>query len=506
MKKKLLAAGCLLLALAAMSCGNEANPSPAQSGTEEDSGVPSAPVTEEPATESSVVYDIPEPELPELDLTGQTFTYYCQSFNNTVSDVSGDARFVDRDFLYSDSLIGEVVNDAVFNRNLQIEQKFGCSIQLMFRDTSPDVLVMGGDNSFDIICTSSTILGDTMGSGAYLDFTDVPYLSLESEYWSPFCVRDTIFRGRLYMMPNDTCLMPLANTGFLYFNKRILSEYDIENPYDLVHNNTWTIDNWLNMIKQVHADLNGDGVMDMEDLYGALVMAHFRMNCYVQFYFGSGRTLTKEDPDAGRVIDVDGEFAQSLIDMLRPVLEDKTICMDWNDIRKITGGPEPYEVMFMEGHCMFIQADIGSMDKFREMPDDFGIVPNPKYDSSQESFYHRVSSSVSMFAIPATVTDFEKLGAVTEYTAWLSHYTVLPAYYEITVKQKRTRDEDAIEMLDIIRKTMVFEFGDVYDSWIPNYLYDSYLEGSYARKMGANIKVLNKRLVKYTKMLDGLAQ
>ncbi|MBQ4290446.1 MAG: hypothetical protein II719_04545 [Clostridia bacterium] len=499
MKKELLAAGCLLLALAAMSCGSETPETEPRSSTPDESSAE----TRETEPASDVVYDIPDPELPALDLTGQYYTFFCKGEEG---DYEPDGNFRDRDFLASNGLMGEVVNDAVFNRNLKVEQKFGCSVRLIVDETSPERLIMGGEDSFDIVCGDSVDFGDTMNTGAYLDFMEFPYINLTSEYWSPICVRDTIFRGKIFMMPSDICLMPFAQTGLLYFNKRILSEYDMESPYDMVHNNTWTIENWLNMIKQVHADVNGDGVMDTEDLYGALVMAQFRLACFMQFYVGSGKVLTAEDPEAGRVIAVDGEFAQNLIDLLTPVLEDKTVSLNNYDVHAFTGDFNDYFKMFMDGHCLFIQALISTMDLYREMEDDFGIVPNPKYDASQESYYHRVCPRVPMFTIPATVTDYEKVGAVTEYMAWLSHYTVLPAYYEVTIKQKRTRDEDAIEMLDIVRRTMVFDFGDVYDTYLPNYLYDSYKEGSYARKFGSCLKMLTKRLAHYTKILDALGE
>ncbi|MBO4228724.1 MAG: hypothetical protein J5938_00020 [Clostridia bacterium] len=494
MKKKLLAAACLLLAFAAVSCTSETPEKPADSSESPSSA-------SEPETDPR--YDIPEPELPELDLTGQKYTFYTQV---NLENEDPDELFHPRDFLWVEGLIGEVVNDAVFNRNLKVEQKFGCKVTMTADETRPDVLIMAGDSTIDMVCGGSVLFGDTIYTGAYMNFKDLPYCNLESEYWNPSCVRDTVYKGKLYMMANDVCLSPLSTTGFLYFNKRLVAEHDLESPYQMVYDNTWTIDNFLSMVKMVHGDTNGDGIYDTEDLYGALVKAEFRMGCFLQFYFGSGKTFTVEDPDEGRVIAVDGDFAQNLIDKLYPVLEDRTVCLNNYKVRDMTGDTKDkaYKTMFLEGHCLFIQEEIAAMELFRNMEDDYGIVPNPKYDSNQSDYYHRVFPHAVMFAAPVTIQDLEKTGAVTEYMAWLSHYTVLPAYYEITVKQKRTRDEDAVNMLDIIRRSMVFEFGDVYDSYMPNYMWNSYTDRSFSRKFGASLKILQKRLKKYTKMLDSL--
>ncbi|MBQ4290449.1 MAG: hypothetical protein II719_04560, partial [Clostridia bacterium] len=69
MKKKLLAAACLLLAFAAVSCTSETPEKPADSSESPSSA-------SEPETDPR--YDIPEPELPELDLTGQKYNFYTQ--------------------------------------------------------------------------------------------------------------------------------------------------------------------------------------------------------------------------------------------------------------------------------------------------------------------------------------------------------------------------------------------------------------------------------------------
>ena len=202
------------------------------------------------------------------------------------------------------------------------------------------------------------------------------------------------------------------------------------------------------------------------------------------------------------------EIGQGIIDMLSETLQDKTICLDSVKIGDMTGTfhwtTPYYPLMFVEGHGLFIQDELTAMDYFREMEDDFGIVPNPKYNEDQKEYYQRVRPYVAMFAIPATIPDEEKTGAVLEYWAWLSHYTTLPAYYEITIKQKRTRDEDAIEMLDIIRTTPVYEFSEIYYTHIRHYAWDAWEFHSFTNRLTASEKFLGKRIAKFVKMIRGL--
>ena len=500
MKRNLLPLLGVFVALAAVSCGSEGGTAPVS--TEDPS---SEPASEPEAVSSEIVYDIPEPELPELDYGGADFTVYISA-----TGLGQDSElFKPQAFLSSEGLIGEIVNDAVFNRNLKVEEKFNIKFNIIDNETAVETLITAGE-PFDLAMADSTLIADAVYTGAFRNMIDFPYLSLESEYWNEAFVRDITIDHALFMMPCDICLDPLAVIGFLYFNKRLLGEYDLESPYDMVKNDAWTLENYVGLIRQVHSDLNGDGVMDMSDLYGALHIAQWRMGAFFQFYFGAGQSYTKPDPEEGRVLNFNAEIGQGIIDMTHDIFEDTTICLDNVKIADITGTshwttPE-YPLMFVQGHCLFIQDEITAMDYFREMEDDFGIVPNPKYDETQDRYYQRVRPYFGAFCLPATIQDDEKTGAITEYWAWLSHYTILPAYYEITIKQKRVRDEETLEMLEIITHSQVFEFGDVYYSEIPHYMWDAYYFKSFARKITASEKYLAKKIRNLIKIVRKAAE
>ena len=501
MKKRLLFLCAAILALTAVSCGSAGENGPA---SENPDSAPQSAEDRETGESSSMVYDIPEPDLPEKDYGGARFILYTSFVEN---DNTENVLFPPAKFLFSESLSGEIVNDTVFNRNLAVEQKFNLKLDIVVDETDPTELITAGE-PMDAVSWYDIYLAERVYTGAFLNMYGFPYLSLEAEYWSPSCVKGTIVDDRIYYMPCDIDLDPLAHTGFFYFNKRILAENDLENPYDLVRDNQWTLDTFLRMVKQVHGDLNGDGVMDMSDLYGCLHKGQWGDAAFFQLYFGSGQVYTRTDPDLGRVLSLNPEVAETIIQKLWDVLMDPTVCMDDLKIEKLTDTSHwitpYYMLMFVQGQCLFIQDCITSMDYYRSMEDDFGLVPNPKYDSDQKEYYHRVSTYVAMFSLPATLEDPEKTGAVLEYWAWLSHYTVLPAYYEITIKQKRTRDEDAIAMLDIIRTTQVFEFSEIYYTHIRHYAWDAWGYHSFTNRVMSNEKFLSKRIASFVRMIRSL--
>ena len=67
-----------------------------------------------------------------------------------------------------------------------------------------------------------------------------------------------------------------------------------------------------------------------------------------------------------------------------------------------------------------------------------------------------------MLCIPVT-TDPDFTGYVTEEIAFESYKTVIPAYYYTVLSVKYARDEDSVEMLDIIFESRVCDLGILLD-------------------------------------------
>ena len=53
-------------------------------------------------------------------------------------------------------------------------------------------------------------------------------------------------------------------------------------------------------------------------------------------------------------------------------------------------------------------------------------------------------------SVPKTNSDLERTGIILEALARESSDTVIPAYYDVTLKNKLLRDDDSVKMLDII--------------------------------------------------------
>jgi hypothetical protein len=119
--------------------------------------------------------------------------------------------------------------------------------------------------------------------------------------------------------------------------------------------------------------------------------------------------------------------------------------------------------MFQNNQALLMYIRMTEIEGLRGMDTDFGILPFPKYDENQKNYLSLVNASIgSALSVPSTA-DPEASSAVLEAMAYESRYTLLPAYYEVMLKNKISRDSDSEEMLNIIFGNMTYDLGGIYD-------------------------------------------
>ena len=123
---------------------------------------------------------------------------------------------------------------------------------------------------------------------------------------------------------------------------------------------------------------------------------------------------------------------------------------------------------------MFYDASLLLADRLRDMSDEFGIIPLPKFDESQKEYRSFVNGASSMVCVPASCQDLERASVITEALASEAYATVTPVLYETYLKRKVSRDADSAEMIDYIVRNRVFDMGYVN-------LFDGI--GSYVREL-----------------------
>ena len=358
--------------------------------------------------------------------------------------------------------IGEPVNDAIYRRNRQVEEALNVGIQeIPSGITSHDKVkksVTSGLDEYDIMFAHAVSGGPLASAGYYVNLLDIASLNLDEPYWDQGAVKSFEIMNKLYFTTSDACLMTSESLWVLYFNKKIHQNLGLEDPYKLAREGRWTVDAMYNMAREAAIDLDGDGKFTANDQWGT---SSWSLS-FLHFLGGQGEPLVKKDENGYPALITPDEKFISAFSKVR-TLTDRTNGM-YLEAGALPGADFNHATKpFMNEHTLFCAEVLGWSRKFREMTADFGILPHPKYDEKQENYFNGTAHVVPIVAIPITNPDPERTGVFIDALTALSATTITPAYYTISLEGKFTRDDDSIEMLDIIRANRVYELAVIYN-------------------------------------------
>ena len=103
-------------------------------------------------------------------------------------------------------------------------------------------------------------------------------------------------------------------------------------------------------------------------------------------------------------------------------------------------------------------------EEFRGMQSAYGILPIPKFDEDQQEYYSLAHDLFTVYGVVSSVNsiDLDDVGAVMEAMAIESYRVVTPAYYEVALKGKYSKDPQSWEMLDMIVNNLKINGGLLY--------------------------------------------
>ncbi|MCL1793537.1 MAG: extracellular solute-binding protein [Oscillospiraceae bacterium] len=429
------------------------------------------------------------PDLPESDFGGYEFKIYSKGpvFNEWASQDIGASEES-----------GEPINDAVYARNRYIEAKYNVEIAEI-PSASGDMpgavkkAVSAGDDIYDAVVPNMYNQATLAAGGSLIDLKQVPYLNLAQKWWDQKANVDLTIGGKLFFTVGDLFIMDNDATWLVIFNKELIKDLALENPYDIVKNDKWSFDKLLDMCKGVSKDLNGDGIMDRNDFYGNVSQGE-NMTAY---YLAAGEKYIKKDSDDLPYTEMDTERSLSIIEKIYDLMYDNTVSYNYWDL----SDAEPFKItqaMFENNQAVFKITALQLVIRMRNMETNFGIIPMPKYELTQKDYAHYVHPTASALSIPTTNQNLERTGIILEALAAESYYTVRPAYYEISINGKFLRDEESIEMLDIILDSRVYELAGMY-GWGG---LGSVLEDMYRPKKRDFVSTYEKKKDSYKKAID----
>ena len=415
---------------------------------------------------------------PVVDLGGREVNVLCHDFGAGSASILGYTG----EIIYAEEN-PSAVDEAKKRVIDHIEGAYNCTIvgemaSSVAGTSVPEMVknqVTSGLHTYDICFDSLGRAASLALEDLLLDINEVENIDLTDPWWDKNAVNDLSIAGKVFFACGDINTYDDQGTWCILFNKSLKERLNLEEDfYQLVRDNKWTYDKFVEICTEnkITSDTSGDGVIDELDTWAFGTETY---NIYVHLV-AAGLKIAEKDEDDLPYLTVSGEPEETYT-ILGKVLEfynNENVVMVANSPKYEAKYPYPQNVWeatvhkaFVEGRELFYMCGLINVASFRSMEDEFGILPMPKYYETQDRFYHTVSrDNATVMFLPQTLAenDIEEIGTlITAISEYSMHY-VTPAYYDVQLKYRDSRDDESGEMLDLIFDSRTFDLGCAY-SW-----------------------------------------
>jgi hypothetical protein len=405
---------------------------------------------------------------------------------------------------YESELTGDIIDDAVYKRNRDVEERFNVKLNYVSFNgymagmdavkTALSEAVLSGTNEFDIMVADGYYVGDYIFDNLLMPLDGLEAFDFDREHWLTDTIEQHKLNGRVYFAAGYWSINTIRMNICLFVNRVLAESKNLEDTYDLVFDGKWTIDRMLGQAKQTAGDIDGNGKMDENDLWG-IVTSGADAVCPMQTAMGYKFT---ESADGRLRLKALGEQLVEVNDKLFELLENKEYTFKTASSGDVIG---TMLGTFAGGNALFMiyRLDMTEQGIIRGM-DGYGLLPLPKLNEAQEEYIG--SGGCDIAAIPMAVRDSEMSAVICDALSSYGYYDVLPKYYDTVLAYKYTRDDNSIKMLDFICKNIYTDPAVTFAKMLDSVYYKTGTS-SLASKYDSKIDSLNKKL---SDALDQLGQ
>ena len=459
MSKRILAMllAVLMLTPALASCGEKdtsETTADASSAAEETETVDTSDLTD--YEKRQLISD----DLPEYDFGGQAFRVLMSEPNTATYDaVTYEIK--------ADELTGDACNDAVYNRNIDIGERFNTVIELKEeKETWKTVInaVTAGTDDFDLSGGYNYTTYYYVAAETFLNWLDIPNVNLEKPWHNSLSNDGATINGILYAICSDLAITSMTYTYAIFFNVPQMENhgYPADDLYEMVRDGKWTIDKMAEMAASMYVDNNGDGKKDADDNYG---FGYYIMNPADVWTVAFDQPITR--------INDQGYIEPALMCDKTISIVEKLYDFHYNNTGVYLNATQyDEETFFLNGKYVMapLRFHVAYTD-LRDMEDAYAMLPYPKWDEAQTEYYTNADDKYTAFGVPKTAyANREFIGTIFEALCAESYKKVYPAYYDIALKGKYSSDAGTAEMVDLIMAGRKFDFSFQFGESVFQYL------------------------------------
>jgi len=430
------------------------------------------------------------------------------------ANIAGNATL----WAFPEEQTGDLLNDAYYKRNQQVSERFNVIFEETYDGDGHSLRiiqanVMAGDDSYDLYQLWDKTAIAAAENDLIYSMYDLPDVDLTKPYWSDINEMLTI-GGHQYFAVGDHDPVLLTGLCALFVNKDMAEDLGIgkNTMYDLVRQGKWTTDVFFKYANSAISDVNGNTKVDEDDIFG--ITLH-RYNYFMDFFTVNGARIVDKDEEDMPYLSVIGNsrFADIYDMLLTNTFSDPALI--WNTYNTDFTGAEYMAqsdkfvralMHFGNGRSLFCGVTLSRAPALRSYDLDYGILPYPKVEEvpAGTPYIGRIDSLVP-YVVPKTNSDLHRTGVLLEALACAGHNEVVPVYHELVLGAKETRDEDSIEMLNMMFENRTVELERIYwSTTVLERLCESNTQG-FASQLASIESELNRRLETTIETFEKLA-
>ena len=385
--------------------------------------------------------------LPAADYAGATFRVH------GANSLNGSEYPTLLQFSIGET-IGEPANDILFERTAYLENYYNVKFEEIIEPGNIDpnkviANIQAGDAACEMFYSDIAWQGyNIVIKGGVYPVDMVKGIQIDKPYWASEITEALTIADSFYFPAGPISPRYYGSAYVLMFNRDIVEDMNLDDPYTLVEEGTWTIDKMMDMALQSYRDLDGNGTLDLNDQMGlgyeVLTPESFLMGCGYHYV---------ENVDGVLQCMLDDENLITRIQWLCEQMQKEGIF--WENVKGFD-----YGKMLEGGQLLFANPCTSFLPEFREYEYDFGVLPMPKENEMQENYISYAQPwVVSVPYVPVTnVGDTLTMsGVLIDAMAAYGYEKVRPVIYEDVICLKNTRDEASAKIVDMIFDTITID-------------------------------------------------
>ena len=420
----------------------------------------------------------------DVNYNGREFRIYTSTNISTMG--KGNSNFLIEGTGETD---GGLVNDAVLERNIQVEELLGVELEftqidLNYSQVAGDIrrFTTSGTDEFDLVINDIYAYAELLIEGNFRNVLDDDCVfDFERPYWYKDYMDDLrLMDGYQYVLAGDYFIDILRDAHLLLLNKQIyLDHYNrpADELYDVVTNFEWTYEKMNEVITDMYTDKNLNGTKDKGDQFGFMEPEFWGGS--IPFSVSGNPTFISRDEDGyPTVVLHEGDRANQLANAMGTLFNNDSASVGLTtDADLLTA--------FTQDECLIVGYQrLGSLENaiLRQMEGDAAVLPYPMLFASDKKYTTSAHDTTEMGAILATSTDLAFISTVVEVLNRETANILIPVYYKECLQVQCVDDEKAAAIIDIIHDNFDNSFILAYNLPLGSVMLQAFAEAMQSKR------------------------